>query len=81
MDWGEVSRDKLIKWLLRQNRLEQLIRDSSLFALFAELLSALPKRLLKQRRKRKTTLQRIFDQETFQQAFSTYADGTLQEAA
>ena len=70
MDWGEVSRDKLIKWLLRQNRLEQLIVDSSLCWLFDELLSAVPKRLLKQKRKRKTTLQRILDHETFEQAFS-----------
>ena len=80
MDWGEVSRDKLIKWLLRQNRLEQLIRDYSLCWLFDELLSAVPKRLLKQKRKRKTTLQRICDHETFEQAFS-YEKEILPRAA
>jgi hypothetical protein len=81
MDWGEVSRDKLIKWLLRQDRLIQLIVDSSLFALVDELLSALPKRLLKQRRKRKTTLQRISAHETFEQAFSIYDNEILPKAA
>ncbi len=80
-DLGEVSRDKLIKWLLRKNRLAQVIRHYSLFLLFDELLSQLPKRLLKQKRKRKTTLERIVDQETFQQAFSSHEDEGLQEAA
>lgn len=81
MNWGEVSRDKLIKWLLRKNRLAQLIRESSLFWLFDELLSLLPKQLLKQKRKRKTTLKRLVDHETFEQAFSTHADEILQKAA
>ena len=81
MDWGEVSRDKLIKWLLRQNRLTQLIRHFSLLSLFAELFSALPKRLLKQKRKRKTTLERIFDHETFEQAFSISENEILPQAA
>jgi hypothetical protein len=81
MNWGEVSRDKLIKWLLRKNRLAQLIRGSSLFWLFDELLSLLTKQLLKQKRKRKTTLKRIVDHETFEQAFSTHASEILQKAA
>jgi hypothetical protein len=79
-DLGEVSQEKMIKWLLRKNRFAQLIRHCSLFRLFDELLSVLSKRLLKQKRKRKTTLERICDHETFEQVFPQ-ADEILKKAA
>ena len=73
-DIGEVSSEKLVKWLLRNDRLAQVVIDCDLYSLFAELLSQLPKRLLKQKRKRKTTYQRIASSETFDEAFSTDFD-------
>lgn len=77
----EVSQEKLIQWLLRNHRLAQGIRQGDFLFLFAELFSQLPKRLLKQKRKRKTTAQRLRDQETFDQAFSVNEAEGFQQAA
>lgn len=83
--WGkmerEVSAEKLMKWLLRDHRLTQVVLKTSLFSFFADLLAQLPKRLLKQKRKRKTTLKRIEDGETFDQTFSVNDEEFLQQAA
>ncbi len=65
----EVSSDKLVKWLLRNHRMEKLMKPVSLSSLFSELIPQI-NHLLKEKRKRKTTYQRIVDEQTFNENFS-----------
>jgi len=76
----EVSCDKLIKWLLRNHRLEKLMKPVSFSALFNQLIQQL-NHLLKEKRKRKTTYQRIVDGQTFNENFSLDTYEVLQKAA
>nr|CAJ70752.1 hypothetical protein kusta0007 [Candidatus Kuenenia stuttgartiensis]CAJ72488.1 hypothetical protein kustd1743 [Candidatus Kuenenia stuttgartiensis]CAJ72868.1 hypothetical protein kustd2123 [Candidatus Kuenenia stuttgartiensis]CAJ72978.1 hypothetical protein kustd2233 [Candidatus Kuenenia stuttgartiensis]CAJ74071.1 hypothetical protein kuste3311 [Candidatus Kuenenia stuttgartiensis] len=66
----EVSGVKLIQWLQRKGRLSRAIADNMLPALMEELLKSFPKGLLKQKRRRKTTLELISGQVGFLEGFS-----------
>ncbi len=65
----EVSAVKLIQWLQRKGRLCQSIVNNRLSTLMEELLKSLPKGILKQKRRRKTTFELISSQIGFLEGF------------
>ncbi|MBC8230832.1 IS4 family transposase [bacterium] len=76
----EVSCDKLIKWLGRNNRLAKLLKPQSFASLFLELIQQI-NHLLKEKRNRKTTYQRIRSGQTFKENFSLDTDDFLPKVA
>ncbi len=66
----EVSEVKLIKWLQRKGRICQTIVKNQVSTLMEELINSLPKGLLKQKRRRKTTFGLIDEQIGFLESFS-----------
>jgi IS4 transposase len=76
----EVSPDKLIQWLQRCRRLGKAIWLNRIGNLLDDLITAIPKYLLKQKRKkRKTTLELIQEEcpylESFQNGYNFDTDG------
>jgi hypothetical protein len=61
----ELSADKLTKRLGKTGKLIEHLRSHSLDVFIKELLSIAPKRLFKQKRRRRTTIQLIQDQIPF----------------
>lgn len=68
----EVSSVKLIQWLKRNGRLSEAILSNRFEILLTDLLRDIPKILLKQKRKRKTTFMLLQDQVRFLESFETY---------
>ncbi len=68
----EVSPVKLIQWLKRNGRLSEAILSNRFEILLTDLLRDIPKILLKQKRKRKTTFMLLQDQVRFLESFETY---------
>lgn len=66
----EVSEVKLIQWLQRKGRICQSIVKNRISVLMEELINSLPKGLLKQKRRRKTTFELIHRQIGFLESFS-----------
>ncbi len=66
----EVSEVKLIQWLQRKGRICQIIVKNKVSTLMEELINSLPKGLLKQKRRRKTTFGLIDEQIGFLESFS-----------
>jgi len=77
---GEISGDKLIKWLRRNDRHKKLISPASLSSLFNQLIQQIS-HLLKERRNRKTIYQRIRSGQTFNENFSLDTDDVLPKVA
>jgi hypothetical protein len=66
----EVSAVKLIQWLQRKGRMYQTIVKNKVSMLMEELINSLPRGLLKQKRRRKTTFGLIDEQIGFLESFS-----------
>jgi len=76
----EVSSDKLIKWLLRNNRMAKLMQPQGFPSLFNQLIQQI-NQLLKDKRKRKTTYQSLIDKQTFNENFSLDTYEVLKKVA
>ncbi len=65
----EVSIMKLVQWLKRKERLSKSLLLNDFETLLSDLLKHLPKTLLKQKRKRKTTIELLKEQVPFLDSF------------
>ncbi len=66
----EISGVKLIQWLQREGRISQSIVRDRVSALMEELINSIPRCLLKQKRRRKTTIELIDEQINFVESFA-----------
>lgn len=62
---AELSEDKFIKYLLRDSSFCRAISEDSLKKYFEELFEDMPRMLCKDKRKRKTMRQRVYERESY----------------
>lgn len=77
----EATLHKVVEWLKRKQRLSKAILSGALDILMKELVEDLPKMLCKQKRKRKTTLELIKNQVSYEDSFSNDGNQSLDCAA